>query len=172
MIAVKEADVNITRPEDAKIVPLPVVLSVFALIFSTGAVLWSVLHDPLGHGLSHYDLSTPTAAYKSYLEICASKDYKAKMELAELTSVPSLEETLRTFRVCKEAPWRGKMILFCCAEKDGVPERTCEALEKDAKTGCWLPSGMPWVFDVEKTGSEEDNRFSKMIERWKESGTF
>lgn len=55
MIAEKEADQNVTRVGADKIVPLPTVLSVFALVLSTGAVLWSVLHDPLGHGLSYYD---------------------------------------------------------------------------------------------------------------------
>jgi hypothetical protein len=174
-MSVYQAAIDPRSKEQHNIVPIPIVLSVLSLVVSVATALWLGTHDPLGKGLSQYDFSTPKAALISSMEIQNKFDIKAIMQLAAATSdhiFGNAAEKQRTLKVWKEAEWRGNKVLFCSFERDGITEYSCEAVERNAQTGRWMPSSLPLIFEnAGDSVSEEDKRLSKMVSRWKESGT-
>lgn len=141
-------------------------LSSLALIVSLAALARSFLHDPLGSGLSKYDLTSPKACLISELKIEQAQDVRAELQLAQLRRGPKkIAERLKTLEVRKETEWNGKKILFISFEENGIKHYDVRGFEKDAESGLWMPSHVD-AFTVGR-----DNRpLADQMEKWERAG--
>ena len=149
-----------------KVIPIAVILSITAILISSGACTWVVFHDPLGKGISEYDFSTPKDGLISELEIELNTDIRAQFELMSLSGNRELEEKLKTLKVHKEAEWQGKKVLFISYEQNGIKEYDTEGSEKDAETGFWT-SAYVGAYAVK----DDNERLAAMITEWEERGS-
>lgn len=139
----------------------PVVLSVAALAISMCTAAWSILHDPLGAGISSYDFTTPANAPNSKLATDRNGDVRAMMDLDRLRGRRS-QEKMATIKVRRDAEYGGKKILFISFKENGLTKHDTEAFEKDAETGLWFPA---FVGEYSMT----DAALKRAIETWKEA---
>lgn len=121
--------------------------------------------DPLGSGISKYDLSTPKAALVSQMKMQLNTDIRAVLELESRLKGRTLKEAISTLDVRKEAEYRGRKLLFVSFKEDGVTKHKVEAFTKDANTGFWIPDYVG-EYEVEK----DDKDLAAQMRRWKERG--
>src|SRR5262249_38380319 len=115
----------------------------------------------LGPGLRKYDFHSPKSALQSVIRMRIDNNYRAMMELEEIREGADLKERLKTLEISKEADWGGRKVLFVSFEKGGIKRRRIEAVEKDARTGFWLPHFVS-PLEVRKT----DEALANEMERW------
>jgi len=118
--------------------PVPLILSIIAVVLSLVAVLLSFTKNPLGKGLDSYDFSTPEAALKSRMQIRANSDIQAQIDLEKVQQGTHLEEALRTLEVHRTVDFEDKKIVFFSYMKGGEKEKEYEAFEKDLETKLWF----------------------------------
>ena len=154
-------------PLGERVIPVPLLLSVCAVLISLAAIIWTIYHDPFRSHLNRYDFSTPKGCLISVLELGANNDIGSSLALQRLLGQRAVEEKLRTIGVHKEAEWRGEKILFVSYEKNGIKKYATEAFSKDAETGFWQPSYVG-IFSM----GDEDKALSTMMKTWQEKGRF
>ena len=81
------------------------ILSVVAIVLSVLALASHFLANPLGSGISGYDLTTPKAALESMLRIVRDQNPMAQIEMEYLRSSPRAEEKLETLKVHRDAEY-------------------------------------------------------------------
>jgi hypothetical protein len=109
-----------------------------ALVLSSLALVLVVFRNPLGHGMSKYDFSSPIAAMNSEIEMQLNHDFLAALERDEVIEGTYLREKLKTLEVRKEREWKGSVILFVAYKRNGVEKHEVKGFEKHAKTGLWM----------------------------------
>ncbi|HET6878702.1 MAG TPA: hypothetical protein VFI31_00935 [Pirellulales bacterium] len=165
-IDLEHADQGLDKASFAeRVIPLPTVLSVFAVLVSLAALAWSIYHDPLRAHLGRYDFSTPKSSLISLLQLQADNDIGSSIALERLYGQRAIQEKLRTISVFKEAEWRGNKILFVSYESDGMKKYSMESFTKDADTGLWRQAYVS-SFSV----GDSDNALSAMMKSWEEKG--
>jgi hypothetical protein len=127
---------------------------------------WFLRSDPLGKGLSSYDLSTPTAAAKSMQQIDANMDLKAVIELQRKTKDKKLKEKIDTFEVKKETTWKDKTLLFITYKEEGKAKYDVVGMEKKGDPGVWTRS---YVSDYEVENDNKD--LAATMRSWKREGS-
>ncbi|MCR9293330.1 MAG: hypothetical protein NXI32_11470 [bacterium] len=118
---------------------VPIIASSIAVLVSTLSSFHVWTHDPLGKGLAGYDFSTPEAACKSRLQINANQDFRASLELQELTASQKFDENIETLSVHKEVNSRGQKLLFISYNNNGRSTYEVQGFEKKADSGMWFP---------------------------------
>jgi predicted Zn finger-like uncharacterized protein len=164
---------RVDRPRPARgRVPMPTLVAfgalgaaALALVLALVALGVAVFRNPLGAGLAKYSFTTPKNALVSHLEIQASKDIRAMMELDNVREGPQVREKIRTLDVKKEAEWKGTTILFVSYERKGVKKYEVVGFEKDASTGYWLRTYFS-RYDLEKDNAE----LGRQIRSWETKG--
>ncbi|HEY2783843.1 MAG TPA: hypothetical protein VGJ05_02610 [Fimbriiglobus sp.] len=137
---------------------LPLLISLLALCFALGSLVVVFFRDPLGHGLSAYDFSSPEAAVKSQMEILEKSDFRALIEL-QRHKAGELKQSIKTLEISRVADWQDKKICFVAYLERGRKKKEIESFEKDLETKLWLPIFVS-RFDVEKT----DPKLAKEME--------
>ena len=159
-------DASPRRAAIEKVIPIPMILPIVAILISSGACAWVTLYNPLGKGISKYDFSTPKKSLISEFEIAAHNDIRAQFELPNRLMARLCKELLKKLKVHREAEWQGKKILFITGEMNGIEVYGTEAFEKDAETGFWMSASAP------ADAVERDNkRLAVMMREWKERGS-
>ena len=133
------------------------ILSVVAIVLSVLALASHFLANPLGSGISGYDLTTPKAALESMLRIVRDQNPMAQIEMEYLRSSPRAEEKLETLKVHRDAEYGGKKILFISYKEDGITQYETMAFEKDADTGYWF-RGFVSSYDMDDAALQESMR--------------
>jgi hypothetical protein len=110
--------------------------------------------------LGKYDLSTPSSAYFCTLRMAATNDRKAIEEFDHLTSKAELEEQSNTLTFVKQVEHKGQVLLFIRYNRQGVPKQTVERMEKDARSGLWVPKGGFYFV------SKEDGAVGEQVNAW------
>lgn len=172
MQVASEVKADASKPE--AVVPLPIILSVVAIVISLGTLARTYYHKPLGEGMSRYDMTTPKAAIESQLRMVADSDLLAVLEMNLLGDDDLAAEKLRTLEVAKESEWRGSKVLFVRFEQNGIKKYDAEYLSKDAKTGIWRAnSSLTYsLISAAMSDSPEDKAISNMVSTWREHGHF
>jgi hypothetical protein len=162
-----------SSPVGERVVPLATILSSVALVVSLGVAWWTMTHDPLGPGLSSYDLSTPKAALLSYLKMEQNQDYRAALETTFEFDAKRTAEKAMTLEICKESEWQGSKILFIRFDENGIQKHEVCSFEKHADSGKWRQNSRYINLGFAAiNGSTEEKRLNEMIKSWQEKGTF
>lgn len=143
------------------VIPVPVILSVVAILIALGSCVWVTYHDFWGSGIDQYDLSTPKAALISSMEIDLNGDMLASFELTQLTlGADKAKERIETLKVHQEREWCGNKILFISYDEDGIQRYQTKAFSKNAETGLWIPN-FTAEWDARRSG-----KLGAMMEAW------
>lgn len=142
----------------------PIILSIVAICIASFSV-FQPSSNPLGNGLSAYNLTTPEAACKSILSMTANNDIRALIELERLSKSQAYDEQLDTLSIHKEVNSRGRKLLFVSFKNNGVPKYEVRGFEKDAETGFWTPA-----YVSSYSIKEYDKRLSEQIKSWEALG--
>lgn len=162
-----------SSPVGERVVPLATILSSVALVVSIGVAWWTMTHDPLGPGLSAYDLSSPKAALLSHLKIIENQDYRALLEASGAFDARRTAEKAKTVEICKESEWRGSKILFIRFDENGIKKHNVASFEKDAESGKWRATNVETnLIFASISGSAEEEKLSAMIKKWRDDGVF
>lgn len=148
-----------------RIIPLPAVLSGFAVLVSLAALSLSIYRDPLRANLGRYDFSTPKSSLISLLQLQAGNDIGSIVALERLRSQRAIQEKLRTVAVYKEAEWRGHKILFISYDFEGIKKYSTESFTKDADTGFWTQTYVSSFLL-----GDGDKALAAMMQSWEEKG--
>jgi hypothetical protein len=160
-------------PVRERVVPLATVLSSVALVVSFGVAWWTMTNDPLGPGLSSYDLSSPKSALLSYLKMEENQDYRAILEDKLKFDAKRTAEKAKTLEICKESEWQGNKILFCSFDENGIKKHDVCSFEKHADSGTWRQNSRYINLGFAAiNGSADEKRLNEMIKSWQERGTF
>lgn len=159
-------DASPRRAAIEKVIPIPMILPIAAILISSSACAWVTFYNPLGKGISKYDFSTPKKSLMSQCEIMAHNDIRAQFELPNRPIARLYKEFLKNLKVHREAEWQGKKILFITFEMNGIEDYETEAFEKDAETGFWMNASAT-ADAVER----DDKRLAVMMREWKERGS-
>lgn len=143
---------------------LPLALSGAALLFSMGALIATLVRDPLGRGLRHYDFSTPEAAARSTLQIDLTNDLRAQMEINRLTHGDDPLSILKTLEVKRVAAYQGKRIAFASYEEGTRSRKRLFSFELEPVSKVWVPTYVS-PYKVEKT----DERLGKEMQAWSDA---
>ena len=149
----------------SKTVPLPLVLSIVAIVISLSSCMWMVFSNPAGKACKRYNFSTPKASLFSLAEMGANNDVLAQRELMNLSDSLEMKERLKTLKVNKEAEWKGKKILFISYDRNGLTRYDTSIFEKDDKTGFWLPARRSRISDIR----DDDRELAKAMQEWQEN---
>lgn len=144
-----------------RVIPLPLIFSVTAVVVSLVSLYWTVYRSPTRPQLSKYDFSTPKDSLFSLSRMELSGDIGSQIALRRLFSARTIEEKLKTLTVHKEAEWAGNRILFVSFEENGLVKHTTDAYTKDAETGFWKPDFVS-SYDVGKT----DEKLAALMQEW------
>jgi len=144
-----------------------IVLSVVSLVLSVVAIVISGTRTSLpGKGLSEYDFSTPQAAVKSQMQMEASGDVRASIELkvAEGMSEKDLKDkAVETLQFDRAIEHEGKAVVFYKFKKGGLDYYETMWLEKKPD-GRFYPTYQPTYSWSENSGDK--GRIYKAIKDW------
>jgi hypothetical protein len=119
---------------------LSLILSIVALAVALGSLAWQFFRgDSLGHGLSHYDFSTPEKALLAQGQMRLNHDLRAEWEYYEKMDGGLQKERLDTLKVEKQRIWNKRVILFISYKQKGVERKDINAFRKSKKMGFWVP---------------------------------
>ncbi len=144
---------------------LPLVLSGAALLFSMGALIATLVRDPLGRGLRHYDFSTPEAATRSMLQIDVAGDIRARLDLDRVRGGGDPLSILKSLEVKRVTEYQGKRIAFASYEEGQKKRKKLFSFELDPVSKLWVPTYLS-PYQVEKT----DERLGKEMQAWLDAG--
>ena len=148
-----------------KTVPVPLILSIVAIVISLSSCMWMVFSNPAGKACKRYDFSTPKASLFSLAEMGANNDILAEEELRSLSNSLKMKERLKTLKVNKEVEWKGKKILFISYDRNGLTRHETPIFEKDDKTGFWLPARRVSTSEIRS----DDHELAKAMQEWEEN---
>lgn len=158
------------------------VVAVIALVIAIAALFFALCSDPIKpgfalrapftSGLSSYDFSNPTAAYKSQLQMENNMDIRALMELRNKLKDKELKEKVDTLSVDSELDFKSKKkdeeidykILFIKYKSKGKDKKEYVAMKKDADSGLWQSSYLS-TYDVESTNKELAKKMREYSDR-------
>lgn len=149
-----------SAPPSALIRQVPMIVSAIALALSAGAFAWSVLHSPLGAGISKYDFTTPEKALRSTIDMRGSGDIRAHIEMEQLQLGKKNEEKGKTLKVHSESNYQGKKIVFVSFKENGITRNDIATFEKEADSGLWFQTFI-------STYKMSDPAVEKAINDWK-----
>lgn len=149
----------------------PMAISVIALVVAVIGLGLALFRDPMkpgfafsnpfGDGLSGYDFDSPTAAYKSELEIEKKRDLRAMLALQQKVKDREVQEHIDTLKVEEEVDYKKKdkdraveyKVLFTSYKENGQAKKRVVSMEKDTDTGIWHRRYLS-PYDVEKDNKE------------------
>jgi hypothetical protein len=144
----------------------PLCISIAAMLLSTIVMSWTLLHEPFGKGIRHYDFSSSGEALMSVCKIKAGQSPRALMELGALMNDAESAEKLETLKIEKSVEFLDKVIMFVSFKKDGKVMYECEVFAKHARTGYWLPQ-----FTTPDMVRKFDAGLARRMEDWEKLAT-
>lgn len=141
---------------------LPLALSMLAIAIASGSLIYTVLRDPLGKGVSGYDLSTPEASAKASLQMEANSDIRAQLEIGRLKGV-DLDDAVRTLEINRTADFGDKKLVFVSFLDRGRKTKRVMAFEKDLESKLWLPT-----YVASYSVRSVDEQLAKDMEAWED----
>lgn len=166
---------------------LGIALSLLALALASVSLYLVVgmeRRDPLGHGLAHYDLSSPEKSLRSFSSMIANQDVKAGLELLKGVLQSSTDSDLKMYftdpqniNVVKSLEVtdsgnpknNGTIVSFVKFTVAGVDYNTVQYFHRD-QAGRFTP-GDPFYAPTTDPPNEHDKEINALIASFKKNGT-